>query len=81
MHTAANSVVHKRTKHLDIDCHIIKMKVQERLMGLLPIPSTSQVAGIFTKTSNPRPFQVRVVKFGLVDIFHPLTWRVPIDEL
>lgn len=33
------------------------------------------------KTSNPRPFQVLVVKFGLMDIFHPPTWRVTIDEL
>ncbi|CAJ2658603.1 unnamed protein product [Trifolium pratense] len=60
MHVAANPVFHQRTKHLDINCHIVRLKIQEGLRRLLPVPSASQVADIFTKASHPRPFHALV---------------------
>ncbi|MCH85011.1 copia protein [Trifolium medium] len=71
MNVAANTVFHERTKHLDIDYHIVRLKVYEGLMELLSIPTASQVADIITRASNPHSFHALVTKLGLVDIFHP----------
>ncbi|PNX81870.1 retrovirus-related Pol polyprotein from transposon TNT 1-94, partial [Trifolium pratense] len=73
MHIAANPVFHERTKHLDIDCHIVRLKVQEGLMRLLLVPSAFQVADSFTKVPKPRSFYALVRKLGLVNIFNPPT--------
>ena len=71
LHIAANPVFHERTKHLDIDCHIVREKVNAGLMRLLPISSQNQCADIFTKALTFKSFANFLPKLGLVDIYHP----------
>ena len=58
---------------LEIDCHLVREKLQTDIMKLLPVSSQNQLADFFTKSLLPQPFSILLSKLGLLDLYQPLT--------
>jgi hypothetical protein len=49
VYLSANPVQHRRTKHIELDIHVVREKVTIGALRVLHVPSSSQFADIFTK--------------------------------
>lgn len=66
-----NPVQHDRTKHIEIDRHFLKEKLDSKVITLPFVKSSEQAADILTKAVGGKEFQQAVSRIGMVDIFLP----------
>lgn len=69
---AHNPIQHDKTKHIEIDRHFIKEKLEEGIIYMSYVPSGGQLADVLTKGLHNSNFHDSVSKIGTEDIYSQL---------
>ena len=68
---AYNPMHHDRTKHVEVDQHFIKQKIEKGIAYITYIPIEKQLAYILTKGPQRSSYEDLTSKLGIIDIFEP----------
>ncbi|KAL5701149.1 hypothetical protein ACHQM5_026518 [Ranunculus cassubicifolius] len=71
IHLASDSVLHERTKHVEIDVHFLREKVRNGIVAPSFVRTKAQIADTLTKPAGPSDLRSSIGKLGLLDIFAP----------
>ena len=64
-----NPVQHDRTKHIEVDRHFIKEKLDSKIISMPFVRSHEQLADMLTKAISSKAFDESLSELGMTDIY------------
>ena len=71
LYIATNIVYHKRTNHIEVDCHFIREKIQENLISTGHVKTRKNLADLCTKALTRIQVDYLCNKLVLINIYYP----------